>query len=313
MSSAPNLNNPSNYLSYQYNFQDIREPLDFEIEKIKEEINGKINPEIENGKKWSPARKKRVIAITCIAVAVILAVGAVLASCLVGAPLFSLLGLIPLAAGGIAAGCLWPKHDYDSQKYRQKVMKKIENYSFKEIIEHHNTDDVIGYGLLDKIVPKNITNEKVRAAFYQKYKQLVDEYNSIDRQYNNDKNKIQNIWEGETQPLRSWKNDKETIIRQNQVIRHQANHIVSENIRRRGHETGARVVRAVGNVGNTVGDILDQDKLARINQIYGEKIAPWNRWKGKELANIETVYKRTILGIGTLYNDEKGKLLSSTR
>jgi len=214
--NAPNIGQPAADLFRQYQFrvENYEAPAtdSVEYEQFQQEIGKEIHPEFDNGEKWSPAKKRRVGAISSLAVGVIVGVGVAVAAALLLAVPFVALGLIPLAIAGIAAGILWKKDGFESVEKRKQEQDALKEKRFQEVMDDHSMDEILGYGLLDGIADQEMVGEEDRTLFYHEFKHLGVQKDQVVQWKKEQKETVTDIFEGGTQPLDQWKDQENEIV-----------------------------------------------------------------------------------------------------
>ena len=96
-----------------------------EVRYIQPSIGSKINPDYENGKKYTPMQKMRIGTVTIAALAILGAVGCIIAAALASiTPLFVVAVPLALAGASLLAYGLTRK-DLDLPEERQKMCQQI--------------------------------------------------------------------------------------------------------------------------------------------------------------------------------------------
>lgn len=299
MSYVPILGIPPAAHSYHYEGQDRHEPSQAEIRTVEHKLGSCINSDYEKGSKMTPAQKKRWVAISVAAASILFGVGAIVAACAT-AILPIMFVAIPLFGAAVGTGiyaCVIK--DFDSPQYRAKLAKENLGLSLKSLDSKHPFDRVLGYDLLNEIVPPYAATAEQRIEFYAKYKGLVHELHTLDAWHDQEISRVSGIYNRAVAPLNSWRDHHERIEQQGRIIRHQG-HMMLDQARYHDRErTGRRkpVLDALSfgsAVGNVVADIGSEMTMARVNQMYGETVAPWNQWQSKEIRSINLVYQNAL-------------------
>lgn len=258
-------------------------------------IGNRINPDYENGSKRTPMQTLRLQLIVGAAIAIIAAVGAAIALTLTGClPLVAV--LVPMVVIGI--GTLLYRFslgaDFDSPQERAQVVQDIAGRSFRDIAERYADDHLVGYRLLDGLMPQAVDPKK-QALFYARFQELRKINFGAGDWRQRETGAVNSIWDRETYQMRDWYSKEQLIIDQQRAIMDQQeammrSHTYHREARTGRPATGLRIATAAVSVSNYMTDVELSRRSGDINQIYGIKMDPWNTWRNNSLASVEGVY-----------------------
>ena len=217
MTSIPHVNIPNIDLSFRTPFAS-----QYNSDHPRINVGSKINPIYANGQKWTPAQKKRVIAITCLAIAALITLAAAIVTAATGSPL----ALICLVIGTV--GCVFSatslmniKPALDDPRRLHAAREEIARLPVDAIItgtaNKYMLEDISGYALLDRITgPKNprLNNltPDARDIFYDCFTQLAVSFENVQNQHHNHTTRIDQAYNDAVAPLNTWRNERNAEI-----------------------------------------------------------------------------------------------------
>jgi hypothetical protein len=291
--------------AYQYRVEGnaLQKPETYQLNELNSELGSKINPKYETAEKWTPVQKKRIAAISAVALCAIAAVGVIVAACLTAG-----IGLIAFAAlttpffigGGITAGlyAYFKNEDLDSPKYRQNVMKEIAASSLETIANRYWTGEIVGYRLLDRMASTIVPEQ--RLTFYWRFTNLMEKLYALQEWKGQQESAVDAQYAEETKPIREWHDLQKQIYHQQQMILGLGQHTVAQEYRHqrsRGNRVGTAIMGGLL-AGNTVASYYEGARAVRTlegaSAIYGEKVGPWKQWKRGEHASIDKAYDAAL-------------------
>lgn len=336
-------------LPYNHAFQ-VPQPTNLDP-YIVNSIGNKINPVFASGKKWTPAQKKRAIAITSLALSSLVTLAALFAALATLSTLPLIVGLIGITAFTISAiylVCMKP--DLDDPKKRNAVMNQIVHLSPHEMIatvaNEHGVDRVLGYALLDRITgPKaygyqssNGFNPDARDIFYCQFKDIATAYLSIQQQHLQHKNEIEKIYDATITPLRMWRDARQAevdrtnrlgngIERSTRQHNHEARSapsrrgdprntpygVAGQDARNRRGNAGGKILEVAGSIANTAIHVQGYMTMEQVRKTYEAGIYPAQTWRTQELTleNQAHQYAVQSLNLGANYQNMLRGLQSS--
>lgn len=259
-------------------------------------IGGKINPVFEDGSKYTPEQKKRIISISIIACTAIAAAALLIAGCITGLmPLiFVAIPLFAISLGVLIWFLVTKKPDLDSPQTRREIQDELASSSFDQIVKRHNVHDIVGYGLLDG-VPMSVQN---RPQFYGSVIQLKEGDDRVAAEHAHDQNLIENAFSHGTAPLTYWRNNQALQLQHRNALYDMAvSPLYYGRPRHRAH--GIATVAAIGSAAMHLDAHMT---MSDVNHAYAARMSPWYEWRSSELAKINHSFLTAKNEIQERYN-----------
>lgn len=258
-------------------------------------LNHYVNnhPEYLDGSKLTPGQKTKYKVITLVAVAILVAVGIVIAGVMSEITLLVAIGMV-IGLAGVIGGISYAmkKHpDLDLPSERNRVIEKIANYSLPKLVKKFSPHEIVGYHLLrNRINPTN----------YQRFLGLYAVCNGLNAQYECDKNAIAAEYHRRMAPYVAEHNQQVNSVNNRMVAGHAiANISHFGDDRRRRHN---RLPNAFDGLA-TVNDLIGVGQNIQAGYNLDQAAAYYKPFRDTALVRAERAYSTAIQNLDTAYRE----------